>query len=40
MATKQGKKDNRISDKEAMQIAETTGVTKAGEGPGCGARQS
>ncbi|WP_167480746.1 hypothetical protein [Mesorhizobium waimense] len=27
MATKQGKKDNRISDKEAMQIAETTDVS-------------
>jgi hypothetical protein len=27
MATKQGKKDNRLSDKEAMHIAETTDVS-------------
>jgi hypothetical protein len=27
MATKQGKKDNRLSDKEAMQLAETTDVS-------------
>ena len=27
MATKQGKKDNRLSDKEAMHIAEATDVS-------------
>jgi len=27
MATRQGKKDNRLSDKEAMHIAETTDVS-------------
>ncbi|BAB47725.1 msr0058 [Mesorhizobium japonicum MAFF 303099] len=27
MATKQGKKDNRLSDKEALHIAETTDVS-------------
>jgi hypothetical protein len=27
MATKQGKKDNRLSEKEAMHIAETTDVS-------------
>ncbi|WP_165778446.1 hypothetical protein [Mesorhizobium wenxiniae] len=27
MATKQGKKDNRLSDKEAMHLAETTDVS-------------
>ncbi len=27
MATKQGKKDNRLSDKEAMHFAETTDVS-------------
>ncbi|WP_171883315.1 MULTISPECIES: hypothetical protein [Mesorhizobium] len=27
MATRQGKKDNRLSDKEAMRIAETTDVS-------------
>ena len=27
MASKQGKKDNRLSDKEAMHIAETTDVS-------------
>ena len=27
MATKQGKKDDRLSDKEAMHIAETTDVS-------------
>ena len=32
MATKQGKKDNRLSDKEAMHIAETTDVSAAKHG--------
>ncbi len=27
MATKQGKKDNRLSDREAMRLAETTDVS-------------
>lgn len=27
MATKQGKKDNRLSEKEAMHLAETTDVS-------------